>query len=155
MVATLLRTEGFRVNAELVALASTAASTAVTLLVTDGWERATAGLASLWSRVHPDRARVIEGELLEARTALLEAERTGDTTIAEDLVAEWRSRLRRLADADAAAAADLRHLVATVLEPALAETGSRGPSITMTAVVTDHGRVYQAGRDQHIAEEDG
>lgn len=141
-------------DAELVALASTAASTAVTLLVTDGWERVTVGLASLWRRVHPDRPQVIEGELLEARTALLEADRTGDTTIAEDLVVEWRNRLRRLADADAEAAAELRRLVTAVLEPALAESGSRGPSITMTAVASDHGRVYQAGRDQHIAEED-
>ncbi|MER7149875.1 MULTISPECIES: hypothetical protein [Streptomyces] len=98
---------------------------------------------------------MIEGELREARTALLEAERTGDITIAEDLVAEWRSRLRRLADADADTAADLRRLVASVLAPALADTGARGPSITMTAVVADHGRVYQAGRDQRIAEEDG
>ncbi|MEV4438615.1 hypothetical protein AB0K09_06250 [Streptomyces sp. NPDC049577] len=55
-------------DAEIPALTSTAASTAVTLLVTDGWAKATAGLASLWSRVHPDRPRVIEGELLEARS---------------------------------------------------------------------------------------
>ncbi|PVE10789.1 hypothetical protein Y717_24285 [Streptomyces scopuliridis RB72] len=123
-------------------------------MVTDGWEKVTTGLASLWRRVHPDRPEVIEGELLEARTALLDAERTGDTTISEDMVAEWRNRLRRLVDADAEATADLRRLLATVLEPALAETGRREPSITMTAVVSDHGRVYQAGRDQHLSKEE-
>jgi len=36
------------------------------------------------------------------------------------------------------------------LEPALAETESRGPTVTMTATASDSGRVYQAGRDQHI-----
>ncbi|WP_328541165.1 hypothetical protein OHT17_50985 [Streptomyces sp. NBC_00371] len=136
-------------------MTSTAASTAVTLLVTDGWERVTAGLASLWSRLHPDRPQLIEGELLEARTVLLEAQHAGDVAIVDDLVAEWRGRLRRLVEADADAITDLRQLVTTVLEPALAESGVRGPFITMTAEASDRSRIYQAGRDQHIAKEEG
>ncbi|MFE5021771.1 hypothetical protein ACFRAO_00190 [Streptomyces sp. NPDC056656] len=145
----------FQMDADLVALTSTAASTAVTLLVTDGWERVTAGIASLWSRVHSDRPQVIEGELLEARAVLLEAQHAGDVAVVEDLIAEWRGRLRRLVEADADAITDLRHLVTTVLEPALAKSGARGPSITMTAEASDRSRIYQAGRDQHIGGEEG
>ena len=58
-------------DAELVTLASTAASTIVTLLATDAWEKARSAVGTFWQRMHPASARAIEAELTEAQAALV------------------------------------------------------------------------------------
>jgi hypothetical protein len=140
-----------------ISLATTAATTVVQLLATDAWEEAKGAVGTLWRRVHPQRAETVEAELVDARAEVLAARRAGEPEIEHDLVDEWRARLRRLLAADPAAAEMLRLLLEEVLNPALAGTGRvRGPlpvdTTDMRAIALDQGRVYQAGRDQHIHE---
>ena len=138
-------------DAELAALASTAATTVVRLLTGDGWEQAKKAVGSLWRRVHPDRAEVVEAELVETRAQVLNARQQGDERTEQDLVSEWSARLRRLLAADPQIADELGHLV-DELRRELPETGTQTGHLEMGAHASGQGRVYQAGRDQHITE---
>ncbi len=133
------------------ALTSAAAVTLVTLMTTDGWERVKAAFVSLWRRVHPGRAAAVEAELTAARLEALAAREAGDGQAELDLVAEWRSRLRRLTAADEQVQQDLRELVET-FRPLLAAEAPQAQRISMRAKAAGHSRVNQAGRDQTIVE---
>lgn len=150
-VCTKVRLNGGRVDAELAALMSTAATTLVQLLTTDGWERAKSAVGSLWQRVHPDRVATLEIELADSRAALLAAREVGDDQAERDLEGEWRGRLGRLVAADPRVADELpgllQELRAALSEAAEAQTGH----IEMRAQASGHARVYQAGHDQHIS----
>jgi hypothetical protein len=137
---------------ELGKLVSTAATTLVAALTTGTWELAKQGLGSLWRRVHPDRAEAVEAELVEARDQLLAAHQTGDQQLEHDLVDEWQSRLRRLLATAPQLADELRRWN-DQLQPALIEAGSQIGRLDMRARASGRGRVYQAGRDQHIGEQ--
>ncbi len=122
-------------------------------MATDTWNRTREGLVALWRRVHPERADAIGGELDATRDDLLVARAAGDELSEDELRAEWQSRLRRLLAAQPSVADDLRRF----LEEISSQTpdGAGGTSIgevRMRAEVSGHGRVYQAGRDQHISE---
>ncbi|GGX40390.1 hypothetical protein [Streptomyces chryseus] len=136
-------------EAEMIELARTAGSAVVTLMATDAWERTRDGVVSLWRRVNPARADGIEGELDSARDDLLVARVNGDSLTEQELTEEWAGRLRRLLREQPSVAVELREILAE-LDPDLQ---NRGPqTVRMSADVSGSGRVYQAGRDQHITE---
>ncbi|MBY8881204.1 hypothetical protein [Actinacidiphila acidipaludis] len=135
---------------ELSALASSAATTFVTLMATDAWTRVREGLVHVWRQARPDRADAMGAEVEATRTDLLAAQASGDEESEEELRAEWRARLRRLLASDPGTADPLRRLLAEV-DPAQAG-GTGGHSVTQRATATKRGRVYQAGRDLNITE---
>jgi len=135
---------------DLNTLADTAATTVVKLLATTAWEQAKNAVTELWHRKHPERAETVEAELGDARAELVEARQADGEQVEQDLIVEWRTRLRRLAAQDPGAVDDLRYLVAQ-LHSALSEAEpERNPAITMQATTFDKSRVNQAGRDLHI-----
>lgn len=132
-------------------LARTASTTMVTLMVTNAWESARGGLVGLWRRFQPGRADAIDEELESSRTDLLLAREIGDEESEAELVAEWQGRVRRLLVAQPEVADELRRIL-DELNPHLPEPSSAVGEVHMTAEVSGSGRVYQAGRDQHITE---
>ncbi len=137
-------------DAELTTLISTAATTLVRLLATDSWERAKSAVGSLWRRVHPDHAAVVEAELADSRTAVLAARNTGDDQAERDLEIEWRGRLRYLVASDPAIAGELSRLVQDLSAALTASQQVPGGHVEMHAHASGHGQVYQAGHDQRI-----
>ena len=132
---------------EIAALAGTAGTTVVTLMAGDAWQRTREGVVALWRRVHPERADSIDAELEATRTEVLAGRAAGDRQSEEELTAEWQGRIRRLLAGSPAVAEDLRHLLDEISPGA-----ESAAQIRMRATASGHGRVYQAGRDQHITE---
>lgn len=135
---------------EIAELARTAGTTMVTLMAGQAWESAREGLVSLWQRFQPDRAEAVGGELEATREDLLLAQRTGDADTESELTAEWQAKVRRLLIARPEVAEELRRILAE-LSPQPAEAQSV-VDVRLRAEVSGSGRVYQAGRDQHITE---
>ncbi|MFG2771642.1 hypothetical protein [Streptomyces sp. NPDC048350] len=136
-------------EAQLMELARTAGSAVVTLMATDAWERTRDGVVALWRRASPSRADGVEGELDATRDDLLAAREDGDDLTEQELREEWVGRLRRLLREQPEVAEQLR-LVLAEFDPDSRET--RAVTVQMRAEASGRGRVYQAGRDQHIAE---
>jgi hypothetical protein len=136
------------VDAELAGLCAAAATTLVTLMTTDSWERVKSGFAGLWRRGHPGQAGAVEAELEASRAAAVSARRNGDGEAEAELAAEWRSRLRRLAAGDDELQVELRRLVEE-LRPLLPDGAPAGP-VVMQVRASGSSRVYQAGRDQTV-----
>ncbi|MBR7831301.1 hypothetical protein KDK95_33665 [Actinospica sp. MGRD01-02] len=97
-------------DAELVALASSGASTLTTLMVTDGWSQGKEKFARLLARHHRG-AEAMAGELEGARVQLTTALALGDGDGADEVQIEWRSRLRRMLTEDPQAAPLLEQLL--------------------------------------------
>ncbi|MGC0316961.1 hypothetical protein [Kitasatospora acidiphila] len=135
---------------QVVDLARTAGTTVVTLMATDTWNRARDGLVALWRRVHPERADQIADQLDATREELVAAREASDELSERELTTEWQSRLRRLLVAEPALAEEL-HRFLEEFAPADASQPAAGGT-SMHATASGHGRVYQAGRDQHITE---
>ncbi|MEV7278158.1 hypothetical protein [Streptomyces sp. NPDC093111] len=136
-------------EAQLVELARTAGVAVVTLMATDAWERTRDGVVALWRRASPSRAEAVEGELEATRDDLLAAREGGDDLTEQELSEEWTGRLRRLLREQPEVADELRRVLAE------ADPGSHGVpagTVRMRATASGSGRVYQAGRDQHITE---
>jgi hypothetical protein len=138
------------VDAELAALISAAATTLVQLLATDSWERAKSVVSSLWERVHPDHAEVVQAELADSRDAVLAARSAGDEEAERDVEIEWRGRLRHLVATDPSIASELSDLLESLRAALSASEQGQTGHIEMHARASGHGQVYQAGRDQHI-----
>jgi predicted LPLAT superfamily acyltransferase len=131
-----------------------AAGTAlVTAMATDAWEQARTGAVTLWRRVRPEQADTVEKELAEVRAQMLAARHDGDMDTERALAGSWQVRLQQLLREDPALAGELRRVLDEALTPVLtpAEQTQIG-SIVMKATASGSGRVYQAGRDQHITE---
>ncbi|MFI6374985.1 hypothetical protein [Streptomyces sp. NPDC050546] len=135
---------------EMAELARTAGTTMVTLMATQAWESTREGVLALWQRFQPDRAETVGGELEATREDLLLARESGDTDTEAELTAEWQARLRRLLVARPEVADELRRILAE-LNPEPAQTHT-AVDVRLRAEVSGSGRVYQAGRDQHITE---
>lgn len=135
---------------EIAELARTAGTTMVTLMAGQAWESAREGLVSLWQRFQPARAETVGSELEATREDLLLARESGDTDTEAELTGEWQARVRRLLLAQPEVADELRRILAE-LSPELPD---QRPSVDvrLRAEVSGSGRVYQAGRDQHISE---
>ncbi|MFJ7263265.1 hypothetical protein ACIQV2_24235 [Streptomyces globosus] len=122
----------------LEALAMAASTALVGAMSTSLWEQARAVAVGWWRQVHPERADVVDAELVEAAEAELAA----------DLVAEWERRLRRLLLARPGLADEVRRAVdeLTARQP---EPASPAP-VRQEVNVSDRATAYVAGRDQHF-----
>ncbi len=137
-------------DAELATLTSTAATTIVKVLITDGWERAKTAVSEMWRRVHADRAAMVETDMTQARAELLAARQAGDAQAEQVLTGEWQARFFRLVGDDPGLHEELRRLV-TELSALLPDAPQpTATHIEMSADASGHGRVYQAGRDLRI-----
>ncbi|WP_330258523.1 hypothetical protein OG586_08750 [Streptomyces murinus] len=137
--ATACKRGGF-VEAELVTLVGTGATTVVGLMATDAWEQAKRRLARLFA--HSGGADTVAGELEESRTTLAAATGTAEEEdLTSDLTGSLRFRLRRLLEQNPNAARELQDFVdefAPVARPDL--PGTVHNSITGG---TQHGPVLQ------------
>ncbi|WP_432865581.1 hypothetical protein [Microbispora rosea] len=134
-------------DAELLALANTAGTTVVGLLATDAWDQAKSAVGSLWRRVRPEHAEVVEAELVEARNEVVSARAAGDDSVERELVTEWQLKLRRLLAAEPTIATELHRLLQDELAPALPQGGQVwSGSVTMSGTASGHGKVYQLGQ---------
>jgi hypothetical protein len=138
-------------DSELVVLASVAAATVIQIMTTDAWDQAKVAVAGLWRRVQPDQASSVAESLDAARQDLLVARRASDEQVELDLVAEWRTRFRRLLTAYPQLEEEVRGLVAELADAAASASARGEITVTNQATVTGRGRVYQAGRDQYIS----
>ncbi|WP_309032750.1 hypothetical protein [Streptomyces alfalfae] len=132
---------------ELTALAQSAGTTLVTLMAADAWQRTRDGFTHLWRRMQPERAETVAAELEASREDVLAASAADDQQTLDELRLQWQGSVRRLIVARPAAVAELRRLL-DELDP----DGAVARRITQHATASGHARVYQAGRDQHIAE---
>lgn len=134
-------------------IALAAGTALVGAMATDAWQSARTGMTTLWRRVRPEQADTVEEELAETRAQVLAARADGESETEQTLAADWQLRLQALLRADPAIAAELRHLLDTRLTPPLtADERTAVGSLVMRAEASGGGRVYQAGRDQHITE---
>jgi hypothetical protein len=135
-------------DGDLAALSAAAATTLVTSMTTDSWEQVKAALVKLWHLRHPGQAKAVGADLTATRSGVVAARAVGDEQAESDLLAEWRSRLRRLVADDEQLQDELRRFTEE-FRHILSEP--RGVSrVVMRAEVHGSGRVNQAGRDQIV-----
>ena len=135
-------------DAQVAALAGSAGTTIVTLMATDAWQRTREGVVAIWQRVSPERADSVASELDQTREDVLAARSGEDSQTETEIRTEWQGRVRRLLHADPSVADELRALLDELSPP----DTTRDNTVQMRAHATGNGRVYQAGRDQHIQE---
>ncbi|MFD7064571.1 hypothetical protein [Streptomyces sp. NPDC059906] len=117
-------------EAELMALIGTGATTVVGLMVTDAWGQVRQRVVGLFASGAEAEADGVAGELEESRTTLVAAEGTAaEEELRSDVTASVRLRLRRLLEQDPGAAGELRRLV-DELAPASPPPGAVHNSIT-------------------------
>lgn len=136
------------VDPEVTSLVQSAGTTLVTLMATDAWHRTRDGMTQLWRRMQPHRAEAVAAELEADREDALAAIAADDLETLNELRLRWQGLVRRLIVAQPAAARELRNLL-DQLDP---RGNASAPPVTQHATASGHARVYQAGRDQHIAE---
>ncbi|MGW2816690.1 hypothetical protein [Streptomyces sp. NPDC001415] len=130
-----------------------AATAVVGAMATDAWQQTRASVVEWWRRVRPDQADSVDAALSEARTQVLAARQSEDVDREAALVTEWQNRLRLLLREDPSLGRELQRLVDEEIAPSLPdEEQARAGSLSMKATASGHGRVYQAGHDQHITE---
>jgi hypothetical protein len=136
------------VDPEITSLAQGAGATLVALMATDAWQAAREGIIRLWRRMQPHRADTVAAELEAGQVKVLAAVAVDDQVALSELRAEWQGRFRRLLVTRPEAATELRRLLDELApaDPVATHT------VTQHATATGHARIYQAGRDQHIAE---
>jgi len=127
-------------EAELAALVSSGATTIVGLMATDLWAGTRERIGRLFARGGDPAA--VGAELEASRSDLIAARESGDEVMVAEVETEWRSRLRRVLQADPAAVADLRAL----LEEVDSELGATGGSMVHNSISggVQHGPVIQA-----------
>ncbi|MFD0312756.1 hypothetical protein [Streptomyces flavalbus] len=129
-------------EAELLALAATGATTVVQQMATDSWTRVRDRVAAFLAR-RGGEEDALAGELETSRRELTAALASGEEQTAADVEAEWRVRLRRVLLADPRAAAELRALL-DELTPQGNVQRAGDVRNTITGGV-QHGPVIQAG----------
>ncbi|MGW4200646.1 hypothetical protein [Streptomyces sp. NPDC004726] len=134
-------------DAEVALLAQSAGTTLVALMATDAWQHMRDGITRLWRRTQPEHADTVAAELEAGREEVLAVIATDDQEALEELRLQWQGSVRRLLVARPDAVEELRALLDR-LDP----DGSATRRITQHATASGRGRVYQAGRDQHITE---
>jgi phosphoglycerate-specific signal transduction histidine kinase len=140
-------------DSEIVALASTGASTIVALMATDSWHEAKSIVVGMWHKDMPEKKSQIDSQLVATRQAIVNATESMSQETARQLERDWAQQFSELLQRDTEAVATLRHALEDRLQPALSTSQSeRGASAVMRAVTYGQSRAYQAGRDQHINE---
>ena len=132
---------------EVAVLAQSAGTTLVALMATDAWQHVRDGITHLWHRTQPERAETVAAELEAGREDVMAAVAADDQETLDELRLQWQGMVRRLLVAKPTAVEELRALLDR-LDPG----GSAARRITQHATASGQARVYQAGRDQHIAE---
>ena len=117
-------------------------------IATDAWEQTRTAVVALWRRTRPDQAEVIDEEFADSRRRLLAAREEGDEEAERALVSDWQIRLQSLLRHDLSVADDLRALLSAEL--AAPDGGFSVGTQSMQGEASGDGRVFQAGRDQHI-----
>lgn len=130
-------------DAELIALASSGATTLVGVMVSDAWTQARDRVAQFFSRGEQDSDAA--EELVRSRQELMSAIEEGDTQAASDAQAVWRMRLRAVLRSDPHAAAELQALLQELQLLADRYTAAAEVHNTISGG-TQHGPVIQ-GRD--------
>lgn len=130
-------------EAELLTLATSGATTMVGLMVSESWTQARTRLAGFFGR-DGSEPEAIEAELEVSQRELTAALDDGDDLAAADVEAEWRTRLRRVLRTDPVAAADLRALLDEVAP--LVGDGDAGAVHNTISGGVQHGPIIQ-GRD--------
>jgi hypothetical protein len=136
---------------DLAVLSSTAATTLVTLMTTDAWERARSAFAGLLQRFRPSQAGALSEDLEATRVEVIAARQSGDEETERELLNEWRTRLRRLIASDEQFQRELQRLVEE-FRP-LASTAEPAAPVVMQARASGSGRIYQAGHDLRVTGE--
>lgn len=136
-------------DAELISLVGSAASSLVREMATDGYGLAKDAIVGLWRKSHPERAEMIGAELDEASESMKAATRQGGQAAdaaADDLVAEWQPRLSRLLAANPGLVDELRALTAPggPLAPAASTVDN---SVNINVKASGNAKVNAAGRD--------
>jgi hypothetical protein len=97
-------------EAELMALAASGASTLITLMVSDAWAQTKDRLAAILGRAGDEKEML--RELEASRAVLVSALAEADEAKAAAVEGEWRSRLSRLLLSDVNCVGDLQQLAA-------------------------------------------
>ncbi|MFE0104347.1 hypothetical protein [Streptomyces sp. NPDC059009] len=128
---------------ELTALATAGATALVQQMVTDGWTRVRDRMARVLARGREGDAdgAGVAGELDEARDELVAARDAEDEDAQADVLAEWRSRMRRTLRADPEAARELRALLDELGSGEQAQGGGDVHNTVSGGV--QHGTVFQ------------
>ncbi|MFF4198959.1 hypothetical protein [Nonomuraea sp. NPDC001831] len=95
-------------EAELVALAASGASTLITLMVSDAWAQTKTRLAAVLGRTGDERETL--RELEASRAVLVSALAEADDATVAAVEGEWRARLSQLLLADSSCVEDLHFL---------------------------------------------
>jgi len=140
------------VETDLATLLTSAATTLVKLMTTDSWTEVKAGFVALWQRHHPEQAEAIEADLEASRASAVVGRQDGDGHVEAELAAEWRSRLRRLAEANTELQGEIRRLMEE-LRPLIARSDNPSVTVVMRARSSGSSRIYQAGHDQTVTGE--
>ncbi|MFI9024175.1 hypothetical protein [Streptomyces sp. NPDC053560] len=131
-------------DSELAALATSGATTLVSLMVTDSWTHARELLGRFLSRGDSGSAAV--ADLDAARARLLAAEAAGDPDGARDTAEQWQPYLRHLLSSGAASGGELRELLAS-LQRLEREADARPVGVRNDiSGGVQHGPVIQTGR---------
>lgn len=131
-------------DSELSALAATGATTIVSLMMTDAWERTKQLVSGAFGHKDAQAAEIVAKRLDMSQAELVAAQTSGDPEVVDELTAEWRGRLRRLLllDPDAGPA----------LQAALEQFSDELSPVNQSYVgriegkASGHGRVYQQGQ---------
>lgn len=133
-------------EAELAGLAASGATTVVGLMASDAWTQVRTRLARFFARDGAEGAQEAAGDDLErSREELAEARQAQDAGTEDDVRAEWRLRLRRMLQADPAAADELRRLLAELAPEPPAAGAATYYTVNSTRGGVFHEAVIQAG----------
>ncbi|MFJ5275729.1 hypothetical protein [Streptomyces parvulus] len=136
----------------LLTLAGTAGTSLVTLLVAEGWQQTRDGVVTVWRRFRPETAEQVGRDLEASRANALDAVEAGDDAPgpAGRLEGQWVGRFAELLGEHPEAAEELRDLVEGWQRRSAAGGQEIRGDVRMEARAENNGRVYQAGREQHI-----
>jgi len=133
-------------DAELAVMASSAATTIVSLMATDVWDQVKERIGALWRRFQPEQADAVEVGLDRTRVEIA----GGGETVALAISREWEARLLRLLAADAAVADELRQVVAELKQ--LPAGGQVRGAVQQKAKATKQSTVIQVSGNATIGE---
>ncbi|MFC4495179.1 hypothetical protein ACFPA8_13665 [Streptomyces ovatisporus] len=131
-------------DSELAILASSGATTLVSLMVTDSWTHARELVGRLLARTGSDTAAL--PDLDNARTRLLTGDGTMDEQTASEVRNQWHAHLQQLVEVGAITSDDLRVLLTSLQQ--LAATSATRRDIVHNDINggVQHGPVIQSGR---------
>ncbi|GAB2744706.1 hypothetical protein [Kitasatospora kifunensis] len=127
---------------ELETLAASAATTLISLMISDSWTQAKEKVRRFFA---PDsRSGSAPSDLDASRAELVAAREAGHDLLVADIEAEWRVRLRRLLSADRTTGEELRDLIDSLAR--ISEATLMGSVHNVVSGGVQHGPIIQSGR---------